>query len=97
MDSPKSTYQKFIGNIPTNCRKNPMRNFGILFLKKFLGRSFSKLTTWIFCFTEDGLGINLGKIPRIFKYQEVFPKKCLVQTELFAWRVTTTLMQKDFF
>jgi hypothetical protein len=28
------------------------------------------------------LGINLGKIPRIFLFQGIFPRKFLVQTEL---------------
>jgi hypothetical protein len=33
------------------------------------------------------LGINLGKISRIFVYKGVFPMKFFVQTNIFAWRV----------
>jgi hypothetical protein len=43
------------------------------------------------------LGINLGKIPRIFLFQGIFPRKFLVQTELFARSDVTEYLQKKWF
>jgi hypothetical protein len=53
-----------------------------IFLEKFLFQVNS--LDILFHSRRIVLGINLGKIPRIFLYQGVFPKKFLVQTELFA-------------
>jgi hypothetical protein len=39
-------------------------------------------------------GVNLGKIPRSVLFQGIFPRKFLVQTELFAWRGVVFIFQK---
>jgi hypothetical protein len=39
-------------------------------------------------------GVNLGKIPSSVLFQGIFPRKFLVQAELFAWRVLPSYQKK---
>jgi hypothetical protein len=73
---PKSPTLPYIGKIPR-------RNSDIL---EFFQVNSSDI---MFHWRQIVLGINLGKILRIFLYQGVFSGKVVVQTELFAWRVCT--------
>jgi hypothetical protein len=71
------------GKIPTYSRKN-----SDLFSEKFLGiLSMGNSSDILFHWRRIFRRVNLGKIPRSVLFQGIFPRKFLVQTKLFAWRV----------
>jgi hypothetical protein len=72
-----------------------MKFSDIGFSEKFLGIFPSLLLGYFVSLETDSPRNYLGKISWTFLFQRIFPRKFLVQTELFAWRDIKGSVEKD--